>query len=192
MRRFVFRRIALALLVAGLGWLLAAAVSLAQGGGGTVLELLPAPLGEVGQKLTLRARLTDGAGVPVPGAEVVFQRDASFMNYESELVLGRAVTDAQGIAVLLYSPRTEGETPVAALFRGNAQYAPASASGVLPVRGGPALYREEAGVRIPGVNVSLLVGVLGTVWSIYFIVVTLITLITREGAKELARIGGEP
>lgn len=175
------QRVATPLLAAALAWLLLVGTARAQGPGGTTLELRLPPEGTVGQEMTVSAHLTDGAGVAVEGAEVVFYRAVEFMNVGSDLELGRAVTDAQGTATLSVVHRSEGEIKITARFDGNTQYGPASASGAVPIQPGPPQHLEEAGVRVPGINVSLLAGILGAVWSTYFVVMVLIWLIAREG-----------
>ncbi|MDO8750525.1 MAG: hypothetical protein Q7K03_05220 [Dehalococcoidia bacterium] len=176
------QRIASPILGAALAWLLLAGIAGAQGLDATALELRLPPEGTVGQEMTLSARLTNETGVAVVGAEVVFLRAVRFMNVGSDLELGRTVTDEQGTATLSVVHRGEGEMMVTARFDGNTQYGPASASGSVHIQPGPPQYVEKAGVRIPGINVYLLAGILGTVWTLYFVVMTLILLIAREGS----------
>ena len=176
------QRIASLLLAVALVWLLLVGTAGAQGPDATALELRLPPEGTVGQEMTVSARLTNETGVAVAGAEVAFRWAVKFMNVGSDLELGRTVTDEQGTATLSVVHRGEGEMMITARFDGNTQYGPASATGAVPIQPGPPQYLEKAGVRIPGINVYLLAGVLGTVWSIYFVVMTLILLIAREGS----------
>ena len=53
----------------------------------------------------------------------------------------------------------------------------------LTVQGSAQLYRETAGVQVRGIGVWLLVGLVGAVWSIYFTVMVLVSLIARAGSK---------
>lgn len=175
-------RIASAVLAGVLAWLLLVGIAGAQGPDATALQLTLPPESAVGQEMAMSARLTSEVGVAVVGVEVVFRRAATFMNVASDLELGRAVTDEQGTATVSVVSRSEGDMMVTARFDGNSQYGPASANGTLTIQSGPPQYVEEAGVRIPGINVYLLAGVLGTVWSLYFVVMTLILLIAREGS----------
>ncbi len=148
---------------------------------GTTVEFSPPPEGAVGEELVAEARLTDEAGTPIVDAEVVFQREVEFLRAGGGLELGRGVTDRQGLARVSFVPRSEGEVPITARFSGNARYAPVSGEIIVTIRTGPALYSEEAGVRVPGINVSLLVGILGGVWGTYFFVMLLIWRIASEG-----------
>ncbi|MEE9198680.1 MAG: hypothetical protein V3U26_02660 [Dehalococcoidia bacterium] len=178
------------LLAAPLVWLLLTGVAQAQGPADTTLTLRLPDDGAVGQELTLEARLTDGAGAIVVGAEIAFLREVEFMNAGSELPLGQAITDDQGIATLSFVPRSEGEILITARFEGNDRYSPTSVSDMAPIQTGPALYVEEAGVDVPGINVSFLVGILGGVWATYFVVITLLWLIVRKGVKPPPFLGG--
>ena len=98
--------------------------------------------------------------------------------------LGRATTDAQGRATLVYQVRTEEKASLNAYFPGNGRYSPVQASADIQVQGSAQLTRHPIeGVRVPGVGVWILVGILGGVWSTYFAVMVLLTLIAREGSK---------
>lgn len=169
------------LLAAAMAWLLLASTATAQDSTATKLELYLPTGSAVGQEMTVQARLTDIAGAAVVGAEVVFQRDVIFQNTSGKLELGQAITDEQGWAALPFLPRSEGQMVITAQFGGNNLYGPASASDTASIETGPQLYVEEAGVRVPGLSVALLAGLLGTVWGIYMVVMLLIWLIAREG-----------
>ncbi len=179
--RTILRWLALPILAA-LCWALPSALALAAGPEPTKTELLlPAGMA-VGVETALNARVSNtSAGGPIAGVEVIFARTATFMNTESEIVLGKVATDKQGIATLPYTPRSEGEVGFAARFSGSTAYQPSSASLEAQIATGPAQYVESAGVRVKGVNVMWLVAVLGGVWSIYFTVMGLLALIAREG-----------
>ncbi|MBI2916740.1 MAG: hypothetical protein HYY01_01995 [Chloroflexi bacterium] len=167
-----------------IAWLLWGAVALADGPEATNIELLPATGAAVGQEMALTARVTARAsGAPVSGAEVVFTRTAEFMNTESEVLLGKAITDQQGLATFTFMPRSEGKVSFAAGFEGSAQYQRSTASAEAAIATGPAQYVETAGVRVRGINVMWLVAVLAIVWSVYFTVMGLLALIAREGER---------
>ena len=150
---------------------------------------LPA-VGAGGQRVTLEARL-HGSGA-IAGAEVVFVSPVRFAGAEGEAVLGRAVTDEQGVARLAYVPRWEGETRVIARFAGGEQYGTAETSATMVVRPAAQLYQETAGVRVPGVNVWLLAGVLGAVWGTYLVVMVVLGLVARRGQEAAAVVAPPP
>lgn len=183
MRVLYMWRVAPLVTAIALTWLFLAGIAQAQTSGGTTLQLTLPIEGAVGEELIVTARLTSQVGFPVSGAEVVFRRDTEFMNASSELEMGRALTDGQGTATLTFLPRSEGELLIFADFEGDVQYASSFAEGTTFIQTGPALYMEEAGIKVPGMNISLLVGILSIVWGTYFIVMFRIWLIAREGAS---------
>ena len=98
--------------------------------------------------------------------------------------LAQATTDAQGRATFSYQVRSAaGPLTLNVYFPGNSLYAPAQGSAELTVLGITQLYQQTAGVRVPGIGVWLLVGLVGAVWSIYFTVMVLVSLIARAGSK---------
>lgn len=177
------------LLAIMLVWLVMAGTAAAQDSASTRLELYLPSGNAVGQEMTVEARLTDAAGAAIAGVEVVFQREVTFLNTVDKLELGRAVTDEQGWAALTLVPRSEGSMAISAQFVGNDPYGPASANDTASIATGPQLYVEEAGVRVPGISVALLAGLLGTVWGIYMVVMLLIWLIAREGSRPYNNAG---
>lgn len=182
MRVLYMWRVAPLVTAIAMTWLFLAGIAQAQTSSGTTLQLTLPIEGAVGEELIVTARLTSQVGFPVSGAEVVFRRDTEFMNASSELEMGRALTDGQGTATLTFLPRSEGELLIFADFEGDVQYASSFSEGTTFIQTGPALYLEEAGIKVPGMNISLLVGILSIVWGTYFIVMFRIWLIAREGA----------
>ena len=168
-------------------WLLLAAPVLAQSPQSTSIDLQLPSEGAVGQELTVAAKLTSQTGAAVVGAEVIFFRDTQFLNASTELTLGRASTDAQGIAVLTFLPRSEGDLLIFSEFEGDDRHGSAFGEGTVFIQTGPALHEEEAGVKVPGINVSLLVAILGGVWGTYFVVMGLVWLIALEGATPASK-----
>jgi len=162
-------------------WAAWGSIAAAQGPVVTRLELSLPPKPAVGQELALAARLTDGNGAPVSGKEVVFSTTALFLNTEGEVELGRAITDERGIALFSFVPRTEGEVVITARFAGDRQHRRSVASATAVVAPGPSLYVQTAGVRVPGINVGWLVGLLAAVWGTYLTVMVLLVLVAREG-----------
>lgn len=187
---FLFSRLTSSLLlVTVLAWVLLVSMASAQDPMGTTLELYLPPENSIGQEMVIEARLTDAEGVAVPGAEVVFQREVAFMNTSDTLTLGQAITDEEGWASLTVLPRSEGQMSINAEFAGSEQHGPASINAETWIQTGPQLYVEEAGVQVPGINVSLLVGIMGTVWIVYASVMLLIWLIAHEGSRPQDRLG---
>ncbi|MDP6715128.1 MAG: hypothetical protein QF368_10935 [SAR202 cluster bacterium] len=174
-------RIAFSIL-GGAAWLLIINAAIAQSPQSTSLELQLPSDGAVGQEMTVAAQLTDQTGAAVIGAEVIFLRDTRFMNSSSELSMGRATTNSQGVASLLFVPRSEGDQLIFSEFEGDDRHGSSFSEGSAFIQTGPGLYEEEAGVKVPGINVSLLVAILGGVWGTYFVVMALVWLIALEGS----------
>ncbi|MFQ5854475.1 MAG: Ig-like domain-containing protein [Anaerolineae bacterium] len=180
MRRNIFRWGRVSVLTTLLSLALAASVLAADP---TTMELQAPQEVSLGDVITVTAVLRDGQGLPIPAATIILWSPASFLSTDGAMRLGQATTDAQGRATFLYEARREGALALNAYFSGDSRYAPAQVSADLTVQGSAQLYQETAGVRVPGVGVWLLVGLLVVVWSIFFTVMVLLTLIAREGSK---------
>ena len=161
-------------------------------GGQLTIELeLPSEM-RVGQETTLQARLRgDGS---LSGIGVVFLTALRFAGTAGTVELGRAITDEQGIARLELLPRWEGELTITARFAGDARRGPAEGSRKVMVQPGPPLYFEKGGVPVAGLLMVFLMTLLGTVWSIYLIVVALVWRIAHKGQGRpgLPHSGGLP
>ncbi|NQW18274.1 MAG: hypothetical protein HQ478_12395 [Chloroflexi bacterium] len=153
------------------------------------MELI-VPAAAVGDVIDLQAVLLV-EGVAVPEAEITFFRATEFMNNGSDLVIGIAMTNTRGVATVTYVPRTEGEILVLAEFEGMDGFRGAFAETTLIVGAGPGQYKVEAGVSVPGVNVSFLVAILSAVWGTFFFVMFLIWQIARDGSMTPASEGGQ-
>lgn len=148
-----------------------------------VLELEVPKTVSLGDTITITAKLRDGSGVPIPGANVILWAPASFLGHGGSMRLGQATTDAQGRAIFHYQARNEGPLTLNGYFPGNNHYDPAQGLAELTVQGSGQLHRETAGVRVPGMGVWVVVGLVAAVWSIYFTVMVLLTLIARASSK---------
>lgn len=136
----------------------------------------------LGESVNIEATLLAPDGSPIAGVPIQFFSPTSFTSLTSRMLLGEASTDYAGVAVLEYELRRNEDVKFIAGFTGNFQYEAAEASTTVAVQGSAQLYQEVAGIRVPGLNVSLLVVVLGLVWSVYFMVFTLVLRIARAGA----------
>ncbi|MBI4494035.1 MAG: hypothetical protein HY690_14695 [Chloroflexi bacterium] len=124
----------------------------------TISVALPATA-ELGQLVTLQARLLDGSGQPLARAAVLFTSPSSFLNVSGDAVVGRAMTDEQGLAVATFEVRSAGQIAIQAEFRGSARLAPARGEATMAVgEAARQLYVQQAGVRVPGLNAPPAVG----------------------------------
>lgn len=149
----------------------------------TTLELQAPQAAGLGDVVEIVAVLQDENGAPISAASVILWTSASFLSTEGAMKLGQVATDEQGRAVFHYEARTSGSLALNAYFSGDTRYASAQGSAALTVSGSRQIYHEESGVHIPGVGVWLLVALLLFVWSLFFIVMVLLSLIAREGEK---------
>lgn len=111
------------------------------------------PTAELGEQVTLQARLVDDSGDPIAGAAVIFTDPSRFLNARSDVVVAQATTDSQGLAVAHYETRQTGPRVISAEFRGNERHGPTKARAEMVVADTDRqLYVERAGVQIPGLN----------------------------------------
>jgi hypothetical protein len=123
----------------------------------------------VGDPVVVTAYLVDPAGSPIRGVQIDLIRNATFLNVSGSVSLGSLLTDDSGKVAVSYIPATEGEITINAVFAGSETFAPVTDSGVLVVLPGPEQYREEPPFRVPGTNIWMVVGIIGTVWAFYLI-----------------------
>ncbi len=149
----------------------------------TTVELKTEQEVALGDAITVWVAVRDSRGDPVNQAIVVLLTPASFGDTSGEMRLGQITTDALGQATFTYQARREGPQTFIARFIGDSNYVPAEASVALSVQGSVQLYEQQAGVKIPGLGVWLLVLLLGGFWSVYLVVMVLVTRIAIEGKE---------
>ncbi len=140
------------------------------------VRLVPVAPVQAGQPTELTATVTD-AGVPAPGISVTFYTTETFARVTGDAEIGRAVTDASGVATVTYEPRETGPRNIRAdATAKDGTVTKASAS--ITVEGSlEQQYVQTAGIRIPGVNSWLIMGLLAVVWgTLLFIAVTVIRI----------------
>ncbi len=106
---------------------------------------------QLGQRVTVQARLVGTAG-PIAKARVEITIPTTFFNYDGEMMVASALTDAQGLVTAQFDARRSGEQTVSARFLGGGAYAPAQASAKLTVTGDRQLYVQEVLPSVPGIN----------------------------------------
>lgn len=105
-----------------------------------------------GDRIAVEARLSDARGEPIPAATILFVTPLAFLNGGGDVVMADARTGKDGIAKAEYEVRSAGRLTVRAVFRGDPHYAAAEASAEMTVSDGTALFAQEVGVHIPGLN----------------------------------------
>lgn len=174
------------LAAAVLGCAATAALAATQAGAAMPTRLgLAAPRSvEVGEDLTIEARLTTGNGRPVPGATVrLFQVGAV-----GQRVMAEATTDDNGAVSFLHQEYTLASIVLRVAFAGNTRLAPSQADAEVEVTGievSPAVTMSHA----PGpLAKGVLFLVLGSVWATYVFAGACVFRIIRD-AREAKRGG---
>lgn len=152
----------------------------------------------VGDAANVRAVLHSADdGLPIVGATVTFYMEASFGGVDGEAVLGRAVTDKEGVAALPYEPKSAGEHRMRVEYLTPGVSEPEEAIWVHSVSGTSGqLYHSTAGVPIPQLNVWLLMAIVGAVWAILLSIALRVVAIAHAGsspsalARQRAAVGG--
>jgi hypothetical protein len=119
----------------------------------------------IGQATDISASFQADSG-PITGMTVAFHEEVTFGGVTSDVDLGQAVTDASGVAQLMYEPRAAGIHEIHVRYAyedGEEEDAAASLEVPAP---GEQLYRSTSGVNIPGLNVWALMALVAAVWAI--------------------------
>ena len=116
---------------------------------------------QLGQTITVKAKLVDASGNVFPQARVDFTSPEEFLNNTGDMVVTSATTGADGVATAQFQVRRSGPLTVKAVFRGDRTYAAAEAATTLNVTGSTQLYVQHVLPSVPGINASP-VGAFGT------------------------------
>ncbi len=135
---------------------------------------------EVGQltQLQLAVRSAD-EGLPVADTIVTVYTDASFGGVRGEVELGRAITDETGVAIVDYEPASSGEHQLRIEYLAPGQPEPEVATTTISVVGATQLYQSTSGIQVPGLNVWLIMTLVGGVWFLLFTVGVRVFAIAR-------------
>lgn len=166
----------------------------------------------LGETLKAQVALSGPDGAPINGAAIDVSTAVTFLNTQSNVIVGQGHTDSAGVASVEWEPRSTGNLTLTAAFGGNNRFAAATANATLVVRGDSQLYEQQAGVVVPGLNAAPgstamaalppaqispwpklsgwpLVVVLAIVWSLYGRAVWNLFRIARAGEREPATGG---
>ncbi len=140
----------------------------------------------IGQPVEVRASFhSDSNAASVAGMTVIFHEEVALGGVTGDVELGRAVTDENGVAVLAYEARAAGEHQIHVRYTfGDGDAEDAAASFTVPA-GTQQLYRSTAGIKIPGLNVWLLMALVAIVWAILLSVAARVIAIAHAGADAL-------
>ena len=124
----------------------------------TRIEIAVPPAASIGQTIGAQARLRDGKGAPIEGAEIKFTETLGFLGAGSRALLADARTDKTGLVTVEFDVRTAGAHELRVAFAGSDSHAPSNAVATLTITGDRLLYVEHAGILVPGVNEAPFVG----------------------------------
>ena len=112
---------------------------------------------------------------------------ADLHGVDGEALLGQAVTDSDGVAVLPFQPRSAGEHQLRVEYLTPDTGEPEEVMWSHTVEGSTGqLYRSTAGVHIPQLNSWLLMALVGTVWAILLSIALRVVAIAHAGGGHLA------
>lgn len=173
----------------------------------TAVALSAPAVARSGETIALSARATDDAGKPLASAPVRFYVHSDFFIQEPMLI-GEALSDAEGTARIEYTPRSVGgHHAVVARFDGDSRHAGSEATTTLTVEDRGQIYRSHAGIETPPLGPTLLgvtpggpsysleqiplptldwgplvlFGILASIWGTYLLVVFQVFQIGRGG-----------
>lgn len=142
---------------------------------------------QVGQPAELQLALRSAEdGLPIANAPVTVYAHASFAGVSGDIVLGQAMTDESGVALVNFEPRAAGEHELRIEYLAPGDGEPEVAATTVSVNGAAQLYQSASGIQVPGLNVWLIIGVVAAVWF------TLMSVALRVIAIARASAGGEP
>ncbi|MBW7881302.1 MAG: hypothetical protein H3C34_01465 [Caldilineaceae bacterium] len=154
----------------------------------TALTVAPSSWTTEGETVTLMTLLRDAQGAAVPKAEIHYYLDAEFAGTKGNMEIGRAKTDANGVAFLDFRPTLSiPQQVITARFSGMGIYDESEQTFAIEVTGvPPAAYTvapvglEELRRWAPAVLVAVVLGI----WAIFGVVVYQLYRIWRLGTAE--------
>jgi hypothetical protein len=137
---------------------------------------------KLGSEIVVTAILTGAHDRPIEGAMIAFERPAFWgEGMSGHMLVGEAMTDADGMASITDTVRTSGGVDFEATFVGDGAHDETSAEGHVQVSGDGQLYRSKAGIVVPWLNLWILAGVIALVWGLYLVVGGRVIAIARAG-----------
>ncbi len=122
---------------------------------------------EVGQPSQFQVTLLS-ENQPVADTVVTAYTDASFGGVTGEVVIATMTTNENGIALFEYEPRHASVHELRLEFRAPGDTEPTSTGITVSVAGASQLHQSSAGIQIPGLNVWLIIAIIGGVWTLLF------------------------
>lgn len=141
-----------------------------------------------GSPVRLTANLKDSSGSPITRAEVHFYTEAEFAGTKGEMEIGSAQTNENGAAAMTYKPTETGNQKITAKFEGAGLSGPTEQSTELLVKSAqPAYTVAPRGLEaLSDLGPWMIILIIATVWSIFFLVLYQIYRILKESPPNQA------
>ncbi len=135
---------------------------------------------EVGQPSQVQVTLLS-ENQPVVGTVVTVYTDASFGGVTGEVEIATTTTNEYGIALFEYEPRHASAHDLRIEFLAPGDTEPSTATVTVSVVGASQIHQSTAGIQIPGLNVWLIITIIGSVWVLLFSVGWRVFAIAQAG-----------
>ncbi len=145
---------------------------------------------EVGQPSQVQVTLLSESQ-PVPDTVVTVYTDASFGGVTGEVNIATTTTNENGVALFEYEPRHASDHNLRIEFLAPGDTEPSTATVTVSVVGASQLHQSHAGIQIPGLNVWLIIAIIGSVWTLLFSVGWRVFAIAQAGTDAKALITSE-
>ena len=155
---------------------------------GDIMVSVGAPASAVvGSMVEVQVTVTS-EGLPVGGAEVSLSYRATFGGVSEFVELDQGTTDENGFVALHYEQRAEDNDEMRVEYLGPEEGAVDAAVFDIAVEpGGVQQYRSQAGISIPWLKGSAVIGLITVVWSVIAYSAFQLVLIGRRGERPAAR-----
>src|SRR5680860_1274175 len=138
---------------------------------------------ELGSTSEITVKLTDAdSSGPVAEAEVVLYQTTDFGGQSGKVRVAHSTTDADGIAQLRWVERSSGSKDYTVEYSGPGESSPEGIA--IHVGEGSQLYRSQEGLKLPGIGVSSIIGLLVLIWGTLFIAAALVFAVVRAGRDD--------
>jgi hypothetical protein len=136
------------------------------------------------QPVVLDATVVDAAGAPVPGVVVTFYVKDTFGRVTGDVEIGRDATSSAGVASITYRPREAGPRDVRVEAAAKDGTTAKAATTITVAGAAEQAYKQTAGIKVPGLNVWLIIALLTIVWGTLLFVGLTVVRIAAAGSDE--------
>jgi mono/diheme cytochrome c family protein len=147
------------------------------------IEITSPPHAELGATSDVGVKLTErDSNSPVAEAEVVLYQTTDFGGQSGKVRVAHATTDEDGVAHLRWVERSSGSKDFTVEYFGPGESTPEIAE--IHVSEGTQLYRSQEGLKLPGIGVSSIIGLLVIIWGTLLLAASLVFAVVRAGSDD--------